>query len=370
MNAASSSGAPDRSGRIPVRNLWLLMLYASDLFRMRGNDLVDREDLPDDIPDLVAEILARAVERRLRRNLSRTYEPRRAVLDRVRGSIDQLATESHQLLRRGKVACRYEELTIDTTRNRYVRGALATIAPLVADPDLATRCRRLARSLLDLGVAGAVPTARQAAAGRFGRHDTDDRFMVAAAKLAFDLAMPTETGGDQYLALPDRNPGRLRKLFEHAVYGFYDVVLSPLGWRASHGRILYWPVSAGTPKLDRILPRMQTDIELEHADPRRKIVIDTKFTSVVSPARFRKTVRSAYLYQIYAYLRSQETAPPSDVSTEGVLLHPVVGDSVDEATLIQDHLLRFATVNLAGTPAEFRADLLRIVDAAPRMIRV
>ena len=41
-------------GRIPVRNLWLLMLYASDLFRTRGIGKVGLEDSPDDLPDLVA----------------------------------------------------------------------------------------------------------------------------------------------------------------------------------------------------------------------------------------------------------------------------------------------------------------------------
>jgi 5-methylcytosine-specific restriction enzyme subunit McrC len=54
-------------GRIPVRNLWLLMLYASDLFRTRGIGNVGLEANPDDLPDLIAEILAHAVEVRQRR---------------------------------------------------------------------------------------------------------------------------------------------------------------------------------------------------------------------------------------------------------------------------------------------------------------
>ena len=37
-------------GRIPVRNIWLLLLYASDLFRLHGKDAVDLEDNPDDLP--------------------------------------------------------------------------------------------------------------------------------------------------------------------------------------------------------------------------------------------------------------------------------------------------------------------------------
>ena len=115
-------------GRIPVRNIWLLMLYASRLYRvlpMHRRSTVEEE--PDQLPDLVAEILTHAVERRLRRNLSFGFRQREADLNRVRGRIDLLRTERRQLLRRGRVACRFEELTVDTPMNRYVRAALVRV---------------------------------------------------------------------------------------------------------------------------------------------------------------------------------------------------------------------------------------------------
>ena len=134
-------------GQIPVRNLWLLMLYASNLFRQMDGGPSAVEENPEDIPDLVACILAHQVERRIRRNLSYGYRPREAVLGRVRGRIDLLDTERHQLLDRGRVACRFTELTIDTARNRLVRSALETISRIVRSAELAHRCRSLASSL-------------------------------------------------------------------------------------------------------------------------------------------------------------------------------------------------------------------------------
>ena len=102
------------------------------------------EENPDDIPDLVAEILAHFVERRLKRNLTYGYRPQEAVLGRVRGRIDQLSTERYQLMTRGLVACRFENLTVDTPRNRYVCGALGAISQIVRSPELRRRCRSLA----------------------------------------------------------------------------------------------------------------------------------------------------------------------------------------------------------------------------------
>lgn len=200
---------------------------------------------------------------------------------------------------------------------------------------------------------------------RFGRHDANDRLMVAAARLAFDLALPTETRGERLLPLPDHESHWLRKLFERAVFGFYKVALSPVGWSVSRGSVLHWPVQAGTPGLKAILPRMETDIELLHRSSRRKIVIDTKFTSLLKPAQFRDTVRSGYLYQIYAYLQSQVDRDELPMPAEGVLLHPMLDRPIDEAARIQGHLVRFTTVDLAGQASSFRDDLMRIVNQPP-----
>jgi len=75
-----------------------------------------------------------------------------ATLPRVRGRIDWLARESGSLLRRGLVACRFEELIDDTPRSRPVRAALERIATAVPKPDLSRRCGGLARTLSAHGV--------------------------------------------------------------------------------------------------------------------------------------------------------------------------------------------------------------------------
>jgi len=350
-------------GRIPVRSLWLLMLYASDLFRIKGSKGVGLEEIPDDLPDLVAEILAHAVEERQRRRLSLGYRTQTAALNRVRGRIDVLKTERQQLLARGLVACRFDELTIDTPRNRFVRAALDLIARLVRTAELTHRCRRLANGMKSMGVSGAPPTLAEMSAHRFGRHDADDRYMVAAAKLAFDLALPTETSGAQILSLPDREERWVRKLFERAIGGFYDVVLSSQGWRVSTGSTLAWQTGWSTPGIDMILPNMRTDVVLDDLQTGRRIVIDTKFTSVLTPGWYReKSLRSGYLYQMYAYLRSQVgQGDPSADRAEGLLLHPSIGESIDEAVVIQGHRIRFMTVDLTATSSAIRNELMRTV---------
>ena len=364
-------------GRIPVRNLWLLMLYASELYReLPRSDLAGAEDNPDDLPKLLAELLTRAVERRMRRNLSLDYRRRQADLTRVRGRIDLLRTERRQLLRRGRVACAFDELTVDTPRNRYVKAALDHLRRLVAaDPKLARRCRIAVSIMERAGVAGSLATQDRRRPPppqtRLGRLGAEDRQMLAAARLAFDLSLPAEDPDDSHLPIPDRSDERwARRLFERAVAGFYDVVLFPQGWQVRYGRKIDWQKDAQTSGIAEILPSMQTDIELErpaNADPAapRRIVIDTKFTEILTPGYHRdQTLRSGYIYQIYAYLRTQERdSCPDSLNSTGVLLHPSVGYDLDESALIQRHQIRFATVNLAADTQTIRRQLLRI--AAP-----
>lgn len=356
-----------RIGRIPVRNLWLLMLYASALFRDLEFAKIAVEENPDDIPDLVAEILCRQVERRIQRNLSYGYQPRKALLGRVRGRIDLLNTERHRLLDRGKVACRFEELTVDTARNRFVRAALEEISKIVCRDALAHRCRSMAAGLRRMGVTGEHPARGALFIERFGRHNADDQAMVAAAHLAFDLALPTEASGAKHLSFPDREITWIRKLYEKGIAGFYDVVLSGKGWLVNAGKTINWPIESRSSGIDKFLPSMRTDIILDDLAEGRRIVIDTKFNSVVTRGWYREeTLRSGYIYQIYAYLRSQEdTGDPLAANATGLLLHPSVGDMVYESVVIQNHEIRFATVDLGSTTKEIRQQLLQVLEVSP-----
>jgi len=355
-----------RIGRIPVRNLWLLMLYASDLFRDLEKAEVAVEDNPEDIPDLVAEMLCRQVERRIQRNLSYGFQSWEAVLGRVRGRIDLLNTERHRLLDRGKVACRFDELTVNTARNRFVRAALEKISKIVCRDALAHRCRSLAASLRRMGVTGELPGRGEVSIDRFGRQDADDQPMVSAAHLAFNLALPTESAGEKHLSLPDREITWVRKLYEKGIAGFYDVVLSSRGWRVDAGKTIGWLIQSKSPGIDKILPSMRTDVVLGHSGTGRRIIIDTKFNSVVTRGWYREeTLRSGYVYQIYAYLRSQEgNGDPLAEKASGLLLHPSVGDMVNEAVVIQNHEIRFATVDLGATAKEIREQLLQVLEVS------
>lgn len=371
MTSLPPSPQVRRINRIPVRNMWFLFLYASDLARFGGQFDAAVEASPD-LPSLVARLLCFSVERRLRRNLSRGYLQREAVVTRVRGRIDVLRTLSGELLRHGTVACRFQDLAIDTPRNRLVRAAFDALARLVSDTVLANDCSRLAYDLGCQGVSGLKPSRAELSADQIGRHDADDLMMVTLARFAFDLVLPTEDEGVHSLSRFDRDERLVRHLFEKAVGNFLRLELKD--WTVQTGRKLKWQVSVASPGAEAILPGMITDIVLEHRASPRRIVIDTKFTGIVTKSLYRDTVlRSGYVYQLYAYLRSQ--VPPHDPPSqqaEGILLHPALDADVDEHVVIQGHRMRFMTVDLRASVDHIAERLRQVValDQSAHMLEV
>lgn len=349
---------------IPVRNLWLLLVYAFDLaqFHERFDGLADESA---DLPELLARLLCVVVERRLHKNLTRAYVPKAQVLSRVRGRIDWLPTEAGMLLQRGEVACRFEDLTYNTPRNRLVRTALVTMAGRVSDSGLARDCRTLGRQLETLGVGIGRPSRGEMARERVSRHDAEDRLMMTVAEMALDLVLPGEIQGAASATRLERDEKLLRKIFEKSVAGICKGELHGKdGWRVHPQRSLLWDTANQTAGFMDWLPQMSADVVLERHAPDgalHRIVVETKFADALTlNAYAAERFKSGHLYQLYAYLRTQ-TEHGVDAESEGVLLYPVVDKEIDEWATIQGHRLRVATVDLR---AEVTALKTRIVDVA------
>ncbi len=179
--------------------------------------------------------------------------------------------------------------------------------------------------------------------------------MLTLAELLLSLSIPDQSGHDFAMVGPDDSDNYLRKLFEHAAHGFYEHSLGRRGWQVDHGKRLNWDIEDSTEGIHEILPGMQTDVILRGPltgsnGVRRKVVIDTKFNRVVVAGLHRdETLRSGYIFQIYAYLMSQHGKGEEHRRAEGLLLHPVVDGHVDEEVTIQGHRIRFSTVDLRAS---------------------
>lgn len=351
--------------QIPVRNLWVLQFFASRLFAINGYGRVSGEEAPDDLPDLVARMLADEVARRMHRGLSVGFQSVSRNERRVRGRINMLTTERHQLLSRGLVNCTFDQVNVDTPSNRLVRAALERAALLAP---AGSRYRSLVRQMETAGVRGPCPRLADVPQMRQQRLLQRDWTMIAAAELLLTMSIPTTRDGQRHLPLPADDDPYLRKLFELAAYGIYRHHMRPLGWTVTHSQPQKWDVSSQSAGAAQVLPGMVLDVVIAHPDadglgPRR-VVIDTKYTSITKPGRFgAPTLSSGYIYQMYAYLMSQ-AAGDGDQPSEGLLLHPAVGGHFDEEAVIQGRRIRFATVDLMAPGWGIAEEFLKAISPA------
>jgi 5-methylcytosine-specific restriction enzyme subunit McrC len=107
---------------------------------------------------------------------------------------------------------------------------------------------------------------------------------------------------------------------------------------------------------------MRPDVTLQHASTGRVIVLDTKFTQHSLTRGRWNTVRfnRDHLFQIYAYLRSQEGTSQERRSATGILLYPAVQHELSETIEIQGHEIRWQTIDLGQPWQDIERDLLSI----------
>jgi 5-methylcytosine-specific restriction enzyme subunit McrC len=101
---------------------------------------------------------------------------------------------------------------------------------------------------------------------------------------------------------------------------------------------------------------MQVDVLLTNPQGNRQIIVDTKFTEMLGHGKYGSAVfKSSHLYQVYTYIRSQETTFPN--CREGLLLYPATGCRFRERARLQGILLRMETVDLVQPWPEIEREL-------------
>lgn len=362
--AVHAAGA--KGGEVPVRNAWYLLLYAWDMAPFRGSLKGEVERSPT-LLGLLARALVESTRGLLRRELGREFTARQAPVTGVRGRIDFARSLRRLDFESGRASCRFSELDIDTPRNRILR---ATMASLVRDPRVNPSDTKDASSLRhDLGVAVRAmegvtleKVTREAFRRlQLGRNDRAYALPLAICALIHRLELPTEHEGDHAIMALLRDQITFHSLFERFVRNFWR---THLGDQLEVGsESLRWFDELDCP----LAPAMRTDISLRSkAPPGRRLVVDTKYyrsslTSGYGTARFH----SDHLYQLYAYLRTQEHRSDFYREAEGMLLYPTTTVDLDEVMKVQGHRIRIATLNLARPWPEIEARLLSLVAPPP-----
>lgn len=347
---------------IPIRNLWHMLLYAWNEYPIISHWFMEDAENAPTLDALLAFILAKLLQQRLRIGLGRNYVNQNESIRGIRGRINFAESLKHRSFEHGQAYCEYQLYSANAPKNQIIRSTLARLVLMGnfgPDRALANELRHNLRLLtrvleeIDLIELKLDFIRRQ----QFGRNDGDYRLMLAICELILQRQMPTETIGPKGLSIIDRGALALPYIYEKFVANFYRIHLKE--WTVKPQSRLSWHAIHDNPHL----PSMQPDLILEDNQSGNIIILDTKFTanSLIDNQWKKPVFDSSHLYQLYAYLSTQEQLSEIHRRASGILLYPAISHELSEKIELKDHVMRVECVDLAASWHDIEQQLVDLI---------
>lgn len=349
---------------IPVRNLWHMLLYAWNEWPLQDQWVLEDVESAPTLDTLLASILMKLMQQRLRIGLKRDYVEEEATIGGIRGRIDFGESLRRHTFERGEAACAFQRYSANEPRNQIIRSMLARLVQTGqfgpktdSAHELRHKLRRLTRDLDGIDLIEVTPdmVRRQFSV----RNDSDYRLMLSICDLILQRQMPASSGGRSASIVPeiDREALVLHNIYERFVANFYRIHLK--GWDVAAQKRLDWHAK----ERSEHLPFMVPDLVLQEKSSGQLIVLDTKFTahSLVENQWGKPVFDSSHLYQLYAYLSSQEHLSEQYRTATGILLYPAIQSRLSERIELQDHVMRIESIDLARPWQEIEGHLLDLI---------
>ena len=347
---------------IPIRNLWHMLVYAWNELPASSPVSPGEVEAAPTLDVLFALVLIRSMQQRMRTGLGRAYVSEAKTLRGVRGRINFPDSLKNHSFEKGEANCDFQQYSANEPRNQIILSSMSRLiqagefGPNQAGADaIRHRLRRLIRSLDGIEPIELTPAlvARQLSI----QNDRDYRLMLSICEMILQRQMPLEEQGIHPLSGIDRDALILYRIYERFVASFYRMKLK--GWQVTAQKRLDWHAEG----LNDHLPSMVPDLVLQEPESRRMIVLDTKFTagSLVENQWSKPIYNSSHLYQLYAYLRSQEHLSEAHRTAHGILLYPSAQHSFSETVQLQEHVIHLECVDLAASWQDVELKLLGII---------
>lgn len=339
--------------RIPIQNLYYLLCYAWDVLPGREAVYVSAEEFTN-LPDLLARVLLNGTQTLLRRGLPGDYVRQQASYAGLKGRVLWGESLRKQTLSRQRAVCSFDVFSSDILPNQLLK---TTLERLTRTPELAAASRQEAMKVLRAleGIESVALSEERFRDARRHRLAPAYRLLLGVSELLHRQLLPTEASGLYRFQSFEGDEREMGFLFEAFVRNFCRRELPQYRVRREH---IAWQLRASETDR-RYLPRMETDLSLEN--DQRKLLIDAKFYAQTLRARYdARKLHAPHLYQLFAYLKNQVSEKP----TEGLLLYPVVQESLALEYHDDRHRIRVATLELGQDWRGIHQDLIRIVTDA------
>lgn len=343
-----------------IQNIYYMLSYAFQILKQEDYQNVAGERF-DKIHDLFAAILEKGVSRQLKQGLYREYVPMQEDLSVMRGKLNISATIQQQIRQKQKLSCEFDEFSVDNLYNQILK---VTIHRLIRAEDVDTERKQALRKLIVFFGNVKLIQPDHIAWNRliYQRNNRNYELLLNICYLVLNGMLQTTEGGKyKLIAFSDEH---MERLYEKFILNYYiqhhhelDPRPAPIKWNLTE------PADEA---MIQFLPTMKTDITLKKGN--KTLIIDAKYYGKSLAQNYEKeTLRSAHLYQIFAYVKNLDKENTGNVS--GLLLYAKTEDEIfpdGEPFVIGGNRIGAKTLDLNKDFAAIREqldDIIKIFDS-------
>ncbi len=297
---------------ILIQNIYYMLSYAFQVLKPEDYGKVSAEGFHN-IHNLFSAILSHGIARQVKQGLYSTYIPVQSQLYVMHGKLSINDTIRLKMQRKQKLACEFDDFSKNNIYNQILKTTLKSLIRSESVDDVYRKkmCKLIAyfKNVNDIAPEKII---WKQLTYRKNNHNYE-LLLNLCYLLLHDLLQTTEQGNYRLLAFSDEHMERLFERFILEYYRRHHPELAPVS------RQVNWNLTGEQDlQMIRFLPKMKTDIFLQKGD--KKLIIDAKYYSNPIIQNYGKEqLRSAHLYQIFAYVKNADTGHTGDVS--GLLLY-------------------------------------------------
>lgn len=337
---------------IPVKNIYYMLSYAFRLLREEGYQKVGSEDF-ENTTELFAAILIQGITLQIKRGLGREYVEKMESLSAPKGKINITESIKKKSPIRKQLVCTYDEFSVNARMNQIIKS---TGLLLLRSDISAVRRKELRRLLVYFSDVEEVDLRRANWHFRYSRNNQSYRLLISICRLLyFGLLQTEESGKIKLMRFEDSQ--EMHALYENFLLAYYRRTYPGL-----HASAAYIPWQLDDDE-NCLLPAMKTDITLSCGG--KTLIIDAKYyeSGILQSQYEKKSVRSAHLYQIFAYVKNKATAMENPQNVAGLLLYAGTDEKVtpNQVYSMSGNRIGVETLDLNQDFAGIKAHLDHIV---------
>lgn len=345
------------SKKIPIQNIWFLVLYSSEYVHKNITSLFKVDDSLG-LEKLLTKVFSVHLKDYLFQHLRKESKFKEKELPVVKGKINFYQTAVRQSLSKGLIYCSYRENTYNTPRHSYMLSALNILLSFNISKDDKKHLDAIKFELKNYGVLENIKY--EITKDHFSSFENVCRKVIEISKLIHDMKTFSTEFGESIQPELILNDHKIRKIFEKGIAGFYKFNLArEYKIKSSKGSNIDLMLSHDCDMSAQYFPRMYLDMMI--SKEKLSLIIDTKFTNIFQKNYANKNkINSDYIRQIYTYVMSYKLSN-KDNTYAGMLLFPAVDAEYKMAVTMLSVPIFFHTIDLSKKIPEIHHDLLEIV---------